>query len=67
MHAERGIALIFNHENFINRNCSERKGTKRDLYNLKAALLKLKFNVRVHTDLKLHEIKNVLWEGRKNT
>ncbi|CAO1419666.1 unnamed protein product [Diamesa tonsa] len=60
--AKRGIALIFNHEKFINNNFSDRRETRKDGDDLKAVLQELQFIVRIHIDLTLQEIRNVLYE-----
>ena len=59
---KRGIALIFNHESFDDK--SRRLGAKTDGVDLKAVLEGLKFDVMHYMDLKLHEIKKVLDEGK---
>ncbi|CAO1443301.1 unnamed protein product [Diamesa hyperborea] len=62
MHDKRGIALIFNHEKFIDPVYSKRKGTKKDGDDLKDVLKKLNFDVRYYMNLKLDEIKQILYE-----
>ena len=59
MHENRG--LIFNHETFSGQ--SKRNGTLKDGEDLKAILERLNFEVRVHMDLKLEQIKGILNNG----
>ena len=59
--ANRGIALIFNHEKFKDRD--NRKGTKKDGDDLKAVLEGLQFDVRDYMDLNLNEIIEILFKG----
>ncbi|CAO1419814.1 unnamed protein product [Diamesa tonsa] len=58
--ANRGIALIFNHEKFKGKD--NRKGTKKDGDDLKAVLKGLQFDVRDYMDLNLNEIINILYK-----
>ena len=58
----RGIALIFNHEYFNGQ--SRREGTQKDCDDLKTVLEKHKFDVRYYMDLKLYEIKDILYNGK---
>lgn len=58
-HKNRGMAIIFNHENFKNPNL-KRTGTNADRDMLKDVLVKLGFNVKVYNDLKLLELKNTV-------
>ena len=62
MHEKRGIALIFNHETFSHQ--PEREGTIKDCKDLKATLERLQFKVRVYKDLKLKQIKGILYKGK---
>ena len=62
MHDNRGIALIFNHETFSHQ--PKREGTLKDGKDLKATLQRLQFDVRVYKDLKLKQIKNILYIGK---
>uniref|UniRef100_A0A182N1J2 Caspase n=1 Tax=Anopheles dirus TaxID=7168 RepID=A0A182N1J2_9DIPT len=55
-HKRRGLALIFNHENFDVLQLKARAGTNVDCENLTTALKDLDFEVRVHKDLKLREL-----------
>ena len=62
MHDNRGIALIFNHETFSHQ--PKREGTIKDCKDLKATLERLQFKVRVYKDLKLKQIKGILYKGK---
>lgn len=55
-HKNRGLALIFNHENFDIPSLKSRQGTNVDCENLSAALKKLHFQVNTFKDCKLREI-----------
>lgn len=55
-HKNRGIAMIFNHENFDIPSLKSRAGTNVDCENLCQSLKLLDFEVIVHKDLKLKEI-----------
>ena len=60
-HPSRGIAVIFNHKNFVPRlRLGERMGTDRDKENLTAVLEELGFNVQVHDDLTYKGVEGVL-------
>ena len=59
---KRGIALIFNHETFSDGN--KKKGTLKDGKDLKAILEGLNFDVRDYMDLKLEQIKDILYNGK---
>lgn len=63
-HANRGVALIFNHEKFDGNDKEDRVGTKKDGDDLKAVLQGLQFDVRYYMDLKLEEIRKVLYQGK---
>ena len=59
-HPSRGIAVIFNHKNFVPRlRLGERMGTDRDKENLTAVLEELGFNVQVHDDLTYKGVEGV--------
>ena len=62
MHENRGIALIFNHETFSVQ--PKRNGTLKDGEDLKAILEGLNFDVRDHMDLKLEQIKDILYNSK---
>lgn len=55
-HKRRGLALIFNHENFDVPQLKARAGTNVDCENLSATLKALDFEVRVYKDLKLRDL-----------
>ncbi|CAO1443328.1 unnamed protein product [Diamesa hyperborea] len=57
--ANRGIAIIFNHEKI--KGETNRQGTKKDGDDLKAVLKGLKFDVRDYMDLNLNEIIDILY------
>jgi caspase-like apoptosis-related cysteine protease len=62
-HPKRGIALIFNHENFDIPSLKSRAGTNVDCENLSNTLKNLHFNVSIFKDFKqmemMHEIDGV--------
>lgn len=58
----RGIALIFNHEKFADPGLGKRTGTAVDSFNLKQTFGSLNFDVQIHNDLSLKEIKRTLEE-----
>lgn len=65
-HEKRGRAIILNHEKYEERlGLKERTGTNLDKMSLKQRFEKLKFDVDVFDDLKVHEIKNTLTEISK--
>lgn len=55
-HKRRGLALIFNHENFDVPQLRSRAGTNVDCENLTASLKGLDFEVHVFKDLKLRDL-----------
>ncbi|XP_052901246.1 caspase-like [Anopheles moucheti] len=55
-HKRRGLALIFNHENFDVPQLKARAGTNVDCENLTATLKGLDFEVHVYKDLKLRDL-----------
>uniref|UniRef100_A0A2M3ZJ43 Putative caspase n=1 Tax=Anopheles braziliensis TaxID=58242 RepID=A0A2M3ZJ43_9DIPT len=55
-HKRRGLALIFNHENFDVPQLKARAGTNVDCENLSTALKALDFEVHVYKDLKLRDL-----------
>lgn len=61
-HQNRGTALIFNHEKFNDPNLSKRTGTSVDSSNLQQTFQSLHFDVQIHNDLSLVEIKRTLKE-----
>ncbi|CAO1419850.1 unnamed protein product [Diamesa serratosioi] len=62
--AKRGVALIFNHKKNSGQN-EDRIGTVKDGDDLKNVLEGLQFDVRSYMDLKLDEIKEVLYNVSK--
>lgn len=61
----RGIALIFNHQYFLNGRKTRRTSTNKDRDRLVKVLESLHFNVVVYDDFTLKEIKRVLKKGKK--
>ncbi|XP_071952951.1 caspase-6-like [Antedon mediterranea] len=62
-HPKRGVAVIFNHEEFhLGTQMPRRRGTQHDVDNLKKRLTKLQFDVKVHQDLTVVQ----LWDALKN-
>jgi len=55
-HKHRGIALIFNHQNFEVGDLKTRNGTEMDCFNLGSSLQKLGFDVTTYTDLTYKEM-----------
>ena len=64
--AKRGIAVILNHVNFINRNDFHRSGTEKDLESLKQTLTKLNFDIQEYTDLRKCFIISLLDTSKSN-
>jgi caspase-like apoptosis-related cysteine protease len=62
-HNRRGMAIIFNHEDFDNPSLKRRFGTNVDRDNLKHTLNGLGFEVTVYNDLKTEELMNIVVEG----
>ena len=62
-HRKRGIAIIFNHENFNIPQAEPRSGTNADSKKLKKTLKHLGFKVRVHKDLTTKDIFKKLENG----
>lgn len=64
-HEKRGRAIIFNHEKYReDLGLEERTGTNADRLCLQQRFEKMKFDVDVFDDLKVHEIKNKLAESK---
>lgn len=61
-HANRGFALIFNHEVFDNHTLKARAGTNVDAENLAATLRTLRFSVTIYKDYKLKEMHSKIEE-----
>lgn len=66
-HKHRGVALIFNHEFYLNGKRKRRTGTNFDRDRLEKVLTSLYFDVHVHNDLRLKLIKKELQRGKKFT
>lgn len=64
-HKNRGIALIFNHENFEIPSLKSRSGTEEDCKRLYASLKNLQFDVRIHKDKKLKEMQKIIDDAAK--
>lgn len=60
-HQKRGLAYIFNHQNF--EKCDERHGTEQDANRLKITLEGLNFEVHVFTDLDKIEVMDEVNKG----
>ncbi|XP_065260919.1 caspase-6 [Emys orbicularis] len=62
-HKRRGVALIFNHEQFYwHLTLPDRRGTLADRDNLKRSLTELGFEVRCFDDLKAEEVMRNIYE-----
>jgi len=59
-HKKRGKAIIFNHTTFEDNCLGPRKGTEKDAEDLKKILSKLRFDVSIHEDLRVKEIKEIV-------
>ncbi|CAG9856043.1 unnamed protein product [Phyllotreta striolata] len=57
-HRKRGLAIIFNHENFECGNLKSRAGTEADCKQLKGCLSNLHFDVHVYKDLTAYEVED---------
>lgn len=55
-HQNRGVALIFNHENFLIDGLKSRTGTRKDCEDLDKHLKKLGFDVHVFHDIDYNEL-----------
>lgn len=62
-HPKRGMALIFNQENFDFPSLKPRVGTNIDCENLTNSLQMLHFEVFCYKDLKLHELQKEIEKG----
>ena len=62
-HRHRGVAMIFNHENFTDLEKAKRRGTEKDRDRLKGILTKLKFQVEVFNDLSFLRTQKELRRG----
>lgn len=63
-HEQRGMALIFNHESFLDFYVPIRKGTHIDRDRLFKTFKNLGFETKVYNNLRGAEIENVLKEGK---
>lgn len=61
-HKNRGMALIFNHEQY-DFDIDPRKGTNVDRDRLQDTLQRLRFKVRAYNDLKMNDIMTTLKTG----
>ncbi|KAG8238837.1 hypothetical protein J437_LFUL018471 [Ladona fulva] len=59
-HPGRGVALIFNHENFEDKSLMRRDGAEKDGQNISETLENFGFDVRYYKDLKSNEIEEKL-------
>lgn len=62
-HKKRGLALIFNHESFLDLSLLHRKGTQVDRDRLIQSFEALDFDVRVFDNLREAEIRQILKKG----
>lgn len=62
-HKNRGIALIFNHKIFDAHKV--RTGTDKDRDRLEQTLRTLNFDVKIHENKSIDEIKEILDEGKR--
>lgn len=66
-HKNRGIALIFNHENFEVPTLKSRAGTNVDCENLARVLKQLDFDVKVFKDCSLKQLKqHIEWVSQQD-
>lgn len=66
-HKRRGLALIFNHENFQIDKLRSRTGTEVDAKNLKTTLQNLGFEVIIHQDLTVRKVLDEVEKGGCST
>lgn len=59
-HQRRGVAIIFNHENFNCADLKSRTGTNVDCHCIAERLNVLNFDVEVHNDLNYKDLINVI-------
>lgn len=62
-HKSRGLALIFNHEKFLDSRCSTRIGTSVDRDKLTRVFTEFNFEVQVFNNLMVDEISDKLFES----
>lgn len=66
-HKHRGVALIFNHENFSPKtHLNTRHGTDVDVERLEAVLKDFNFDVKVLNDLRLSKMFKELEQGKRD-
>lgn len=65
-HNKRGIAVIFNQMHFSMPSCSTREGTNKDRNSLETLFKNFGFEVLVHDDLTIAEIRAVVSLGNNN-
>lgn len=65
-HPKRGIALIFNHEEFGVGGLKQRAGTAVDCENLNEQLKTLGFEVKVYNNMNYTDLNYVVEDGRLN-
>lgn len=66
-HEHRGVALIFNHENYEHKYRAPRKATNVDRDRLYDVLDGLGFDVRIHNDLTFQQIMETLGKGEDDS
>ncbi|CAD6992395.1 caspase [Ceratitis capitata] len=66
-HKNRGLALIFNHENFDVPTLKSRAGTNVDCENLARVLKQLDFDVKIFKDCSFHKLKqHIEWASQQD-
>lgn len=65
-HKKRGMAIIFNQENFDALGLDPRIGSQNDWKRLKKTFENLSFSVEIHHDLTLDEIKREIRKGKNH-
>lgn len=63
----RGLALIFNHEVFVDTGLGVRRGTQVDCERLQKTFTALNFDVRVTNNPREMEIRSILKKGKAQT
>lgn len=63
-HKNRGVTLIFNHEEFDDSTLSVREGTQKDCEKLRETFAALNFDVRVHNDKRKSQMKSILEKSK---
>lgn len=62
-HKNRGLALIFNHEVFVDTGLGTRRGTQVDCDRLQKTFTALNFDVRITNNPTESEIRSILKKG----